>query len=80
MVLYPDVQRKAQEEINRVVGTDRLPSFSDRENLPYIDAMVKEALRWHSVTPMGVVHSSSEDDMYEGYFIPKGSQILPNQW
>ncbi|OJI85071.1 hypothetical protein ASPTUDRAFT_54746 [Aspergillus tubingensis CBS 134.48] len=80
MVLYPDVQRKAQEEIDRVVGTDRLPSFSDRDNLPYIDAMVKEALRWHSVTPMGVVHCSSEDDMYEGYFIPKGSQILPNQW
>ncbi|OOF95350.1 hypothetical protein ASPCADRAFT_207823 [Aspergillus carbonarius ITEM 5010] len=80
MALYPDVQRKAQEEIDRVVGTGRLPGYADRDNLPYIDAMVKEALRWHSVLPMGVAHASMEEDMCGGYFIPKGSQILPNQW
>ncbi|PYI05543.1 O-methylsterigmatocystin oxidoreductase [Aspergillus sclerotiicarbonarius CBS 121057] len=80
MALYPDMQRKAQEEIDRVVGTSRLPGYADRDNLPYINAMVKEALRWHSVLPMGVAHASMEDDMCEGYFIPKGSQILPNQW
>ena len=53
MVLYPDVQRKAQEELDRVVGRDRLPSFDDLENLVYIREMVKETLRWHPVGPLG---------------------------
>ena len=80
MALFPEAQRKAQEEIDRVVGTDRLPTFEDRENLPYVDALVKEALRWHPVVPMGVPHVTTEDDIYEGYFIPKGSILLPNIW
>lgn len=46
MLKYPEVQRKAQEEIDRVVGTDRLPNIEDRANLPYIDAVMSEALRW----------------------------------
>ncbi len=45
MTLYPDIQRKAQEELDRVVGSDRLPTFSDRKNLPYVDALVREAIR-----------------------------------
>ena len=45
MVLHPEVQRKAQEEIDRVVGTDRLPQFTDRENLPYLECVVQETLR-----------------------------------
>ncbi|KAI5123170.1 hypothetical protein M0805_000871 [Coniferiporia weirii] len=80
MAIFPDVQRKAQEEIDRVIGTDRLPSFEDRPNLPYIDAIVKEVLRWHPVAPMGLPHVSSEDDIYNGFFIPKGSLIMPNIW
>ncbi|KAL5501294.1 hypothetical protein ACEPAH_8554 [Sanghuangporus vaninii] len=80
MSLFPEVQRKAQEEIDRVIGSDRLPTFEDRENLPYIDAVVKEALRWHPVAPMGVPHMTTEDDIYEGYFIPKGALIMPNIW
>lgn len=80
MSLYPEVQRKAQEEIERVIGTDRLPTFDDRDNLPYVDAIVKEALRWHPVAPMGVPHMTTEDDIYEGYFIPKGALLLPNIW
>ena len=80
MTLFPEVQRKAQEEIERVVGNDRLPGFDDRENLPYVDACVKEALRWHPVAPMGVPHQTTEDDIYEGYYIPKGALILPNIW
>jgi cytochrome P450 len=55
MVLYPDVQRKAQEEIDRVIGNDRLPTFADRELLPYVDALAKEAMRWHVVGPIGQV-------------------------
>ena len=80
MSLYPEVQRKTQEEIERVIGTDRLPTFDDRDNLPYVDAIVKEALRWHPVAPMGVPHMTTEDDIYEGYFIPKGALLLPNIW
>ncbi|PYI36822.1 O-methylsterigmatocystin oxidoreductase [Aspergillus indologenus CBS 114.80] len=80
MVLFPEVQKKAQEEIDRVVGTSRLSGFADRENLPYIEAVVKEAFRWHPVVPMGVVHQSTEEDTWGGYHIPKGSQILSNIW
>jgi len=80
MTLYPEVQRKAQEEIDGVVGTDRLPSFQDRQNLPYVDAIVKEVLRWHPVAPMGIPHMTTEDDVYEGYLIPKGALLLPNIW
>ena len=53
MLLYPSVLRRAQEEIDRVVGSDRLPTFSDRKDLPYINALAKETLRWESVTPTG---------------------------
>ncbi|KAL4801867.1 cytochrome P450 [Aspergillus unguis] len=80
MVLYPDVQRQAQEEIDRVIGRGRLPDHADRVHLPYINAVVKEALRWHPVVPMGVAHSMMEDDIYDGYLIPKGSIIMPNIW
>ncbi|KAL4755996.1 cytochrome P450 [Aspergillus foveolatus] len=80
MVLYPDVQKRAQEELDLVIGQGRLPGFADRDCLPYINAVVKEALRWHPVTPTGVAHSVTEDDVYDGYYIPKGSVIMPNIW
>lgn len=50
-MLYPEIQSKAREEIDRLVGSDRLPSLDDREQLPYVEAIVKECLRWHPVTP-----------------------------
>jgi cytochrome P450 len=53
MIRYPDVQRKAQEEIDRVVGQDRLPDFGDQESLPYINAVLLETLRWLPATPQG---------------------------
>lgn len=59
MMLYPDVQKRAQAEIDRVVGNDRLPNFDDRAELPYIECLVKEILRWKVVSPMGIVHLSS---------------------
>lgn len=55
MALHPEVVRKAQAEIDAVVGNDRLPTFSDREQLPYVNALAKEVLRWNSVTPTGMV-------------------------
>ena len=59
MVLYPEVQKKAQAEIDAVVGSHRLPDFDDRPSLPYINAIVKESMRWHSVTPLCASLSSS---------------------
>ena len=53
MTLYPQILKKAQEEVDRVIGSDRLPSHQDREELPYITALVKELLRWGTVAPMG---------------------------
>lgn len=55
MTLHPEVFKKAQAEIDRVVGTGRLPTLEDRENLPYIEAVLKESLRWHPVTPTGTL-------------------------
>jgi cytochrome P450 len=54
MILYPEVQRKAQAEIDQVVGNSRLPDFSDEAALPYVQAVLKEVLRWHPVTPLGL--------------------------
>jgi cytochrome P450 len=53
MALHPDVMKKAQAEIDTVVGNDRLPTFADREHLPYVNALCKEVFRWNSVTPAG---------------------------
>ncbi|KAE9372779.1 putative cytochrome P450 oxidoreductase OrdA-like protein [Stipitochalara longipes BDJ] len=80
MTVFPEVQRKAQEEIDQKIGTDRLPGFQDRQNLPYIDAIVKEVLRWHPVGPMAIPHMTTEDDILGEYLIPKGALLLPNIW
>lgn len=52
MVLFPEVQKKAQEEIDRVVGRDRLPEMADRDSLPYVNALMKEVFRWHPAVPI----------------------------
>lgn len=53
MVVYPEVQKKCQEELDMVVGRSRMPTFEDRDNLPYIRAAVRETFRWRSVAPIG---------------------------
>jgi cytochrome P450 len=53
MVLHPEVQKKAQVEIDTVVGPNRLSDIHDRPSLPYINAIIKESMRWHSVLPLG---------------------------
>lgn len=78
MTAFPDVQLKAREEIDRVVGSARLPGFQDRENLPYVDAVVKETLRWHPLAPVGPPHMSDEEDEFRGFRIPKGAMVLPS--
>lgn len=80
MALHPEVMKKAQAEIDAVVGNDRLPTFADREHLPYLDALTKEVLRWNTVAPTGVPHRAVQDDVHAGYFIPKGSLVIANIW
>ncbi|KAL8874028.1 MAG: hypothetical protein Q9174_000594 [Haloplaca sp. 1 TL-2023] len=79
-LMFPEVVQKAQDELDRVVGNNRLPSFDDRKDLPYIDGIVKEAWRWNPVGPMGLAHKSEEDICYGEYLIPKGAILLPNLW
>jgi len=57
MALHPDIQKKAQDELDRVIGPNRLPDFSDRKDLPYINALVKETMRWNVVLPLGTYAS-----------------------
>ena len=80
MTLHPDVQKTVQAELDRVVGTDRLPDFVDRPNLPYLEAVVRETIRCAIVAPTSMGHVSSRDDEYNGYFIPKGTTVLANLW
>lgn len=80
MLLYPDVQAKAHAEIDRVIGTEKLPSLDDRSSLPYVDAILRELLRWSPVTPLGIPHATTVDDVYEGYYIPKGALVIINVW
>ncbi|KAF8158899.1 cytochrome P450 [Mycena galopus ATCC 62051] len=80
MALNPQVLLKAQNEIDTVVGIGSLPGFEHRNALPYCEAVVREVLRWRPIAPLAVAHATSEDDIYEGYFIPKGTMVLPNIW
>ncbi|KAI0753236.1 CyP450 monooxygenase [Daedaleopsis nitida] len=80
MVLYPEVQARAQAELETVIGPHRLPTFADAQELPYISAVVKESLRWRLVTPMGMMHGTIGEDEYRGYRIPAGSAVINNLW
>jgi cytochrome P450 len=90
MVLNPEVQKRAQAEIDRVVGSERLPDFGDRASMPYIEAVLRETLRFHPIVPLskalgkfmsrltsiptGLPHAAVNDDVYDGYLIPKGEK------
>jgi cytochrome P450 len=80
MITHPEIQKRAQDELDAVVGRSRAPTFADTPNLPYIQALVKESLRWRPAFPFAVPHSTSEDDWYEDMFIPKGTLCLVNLW
>ncbi len=81
MCAFPEVQKKAQQDIDSVVGDGRLPNWEDEAQLPYIRACVDEALRWRTVTILGgIPHAPSQDDVYRDYHIPKGTWITGNLW
>ncbi|KAJ3545766.1 hypothetical protein NM208_g2349 [Fusarium decemcellulare] len=80
MALSPEVQRRGQEEVDKVVGQERLPNLDDWDDLPYTRACVKEILRWLPVATLGMIHATTTNDIYNGYEIPKGAQVVNNIW
>lgn len=71
MVLFPEAQKKAQAQLDEVVGPNRLPTMEDEPKLQYIRGCVKESLRWCPTTILGAVpHAVTQDDWYNGYRIP----------
>lgn len=73
MACYPHAQQKAQQEIDNLTDGQRLPNYTDRSSLPYVEALFREVMRWRPVLPLGVAHAASDDDIYNGYYIPKGT-------
>ena len=103
ITIHTAEQKIAQAEIDAVVGRDRLPTFADRECLPYCEALCLEIMRRYTLGPLGKLifqtpssvhsdefsffvwttglpHVSREDDVHDGYFIPKGTIVIPNNW
>ena len=96
MALYPDVQARAQEEIDRIVGKDRLPKVTDRVNLKYVDCVMREVMRLNPIAPLGewavaslcssltwcpaIPHRLRADDNFRGYDFPKDSIVYANSW
>ncbi|XP_039114632.1 p-coumarate 3-hydroxylase [Dioscorea cayenensis subsp. rotundata] len=80
LVKHPRVQQKAQEELDRVVGRDRIITEADFANLPYLNCLVKEALRLHPPTPLMLPHKANTNVKLAGYDIPKGSNVHVNVW
>lgn len=80
MMENPNVQKKAQAEIDAVVGTDRLPTWEDIPNLEYANLVVQECYRSNPLSPMGIPHAAVEDDVYNGMYIPKGTIVYQNVW
>ncbi|KAF8656969.1 hypothetical protein AX16_002324 [Volvariella volvacea WC 439] len=85
MILYPHVQARAQEEVDRILKDEggnlkRLPSVDDRLKMPYVDALMKEVWRWGPSVPLGLPHMLNQDDEYRGYSLKKGTVVWANIW
>ncbi|KAI6042940.1 cytochrome P450 [Pisolithus marmoratus] len=80
MILYPEVQQKVHAELDAVLGKGSLPTFTDRPRLPYLQAVLFELFRWQPVFRLGLPHATTTNDIYEGYYIPKGCIVVFNIW
>ncbi|KAL2895798.1 Cytochrome P450 98A2 [Bienertia sinuspersici] len=80
LIRNPRVQKKAQEELDRVIGQDRIMTEEDFSNLPYLQALSKESLRLHPPTPLMLPHKAKAHVKIGGYDIPKGSIVYVNVW
>ncbi|KAJ7843055.1 cytochrome P450 [Mycena olivaceomarginata] len=80
LIAYPETQRKAQEEVDRVVGEHRMPTLNDLEEMPYIRAMILETHRFRPVAPLMIPHCTLTAEEYNGFIIPQGTTIFVNAW
>ncbi|KAK0492068.1 cytochrome P450 [Armillaria luteobubalina] len=80
LTAFPEVQRKAQEEMDRVLGDQRTPTLDDFASLPYIQAVIKETHRFRPVAPLAIPHAMITTEAYHGYTIPKGATVFVNTW
>jgi len=80
MMLNPDIQKRAQAELDALTSRTRLPTSSDKDSLPYTTAILKETHRWHPVAPMSLPHATTQEDVVNGYRIPKGAVVMANTW
>ncbi|TFY79497.1 hypothetical protein EWM64_g4512 [Hericium alpestre] len=79
MLHHPDTMRRAQAELDAVIGQDRMPDWADDDSLPYVRAVINEVMRWRPVAALGgAPHASTVDDEYNGMFIPKGTTVFAN--
>nr|XP_020834338.1 cytochrome P450 2K1-like [Phascolarctos cinereus] len=77
MMKYPEVQRRVQAEINKVISLRRDPQAQDRKNMPYTEAVIHEIQRFANIVPMGVSRSVLADTKFRGYVIPEGTEVIP---
>ena len=80
ILVWPEVLKKAQAEIDRVVGSDRLPALDDYKNLPYIRCCIKESMRWMPTVLLGVPHAAIKEESYNGHRFPAGATVINNVW
>ncbi|EKM55876.1 uncharacterized protein PHACADRAFT_256800 [Phanerochaete carnosa HHB-10118-sp] len=80
MILNPEIQAFVQEELDQVVGNDRLPVMEDQPSLPRVAAVMHEVMRRYPPMPLATPHRSTTDDEYNGYHIPAGSMVIGNTW
>ncbi|KAE9388250.1 cytochrome P450 [Gymnopus androsaceus JB14] len=80
LVRNPEILQKGKAAVDAVVGPDRLPNYDDEGKIPYVDALIMEALRWRPVTPLAVPHQTVSADVYKGYYIPSHTTVLANCW
>lgn len=79
-ITHPAAVKKAQDELDAIIGPGRLPTFADMSDLPYIRALCQEVNRWRPVSSGGFRHALTEDVSYGTYLLPKGSSIVGNHW
>ncbi|KAI3319462.1 cytochrome P450 [Xylariaceae sp. AK1471] len=80
MVAYPSFLKKAQEEVDGFYGNDKMPTGTSDAELPFLAACLLEILRWRPGIASGIPHATTQDDTYEGFFIPANTTILMNIW
>lgn len=78
ILLQPEIQVKIHEEIDRIVGRDRIPTLDDRRNMPYTEACIREIMRYETLVPLSVPHRAMKHTTIGGYDIPEGTMVSPN--